>query len=91
MLADTHRSFARQLENYRLTTAEILYGLPDHPKLLQSFIWQELDIAPRFPVLHKFLHFWEAKLEGRLYKVTIAHAALIKPAELTYGQEYVLH
>lgn len=64
--------FKRQLENYRLTTAEILYRIPDHPKLLQSFIWQDLDLLPKFPVLRKFLNFWETSLEGKLYQVRIA-------------------
>ena len=53
------------LSDYRLTTAEILYHLPDHPTLLQSYIWQEYDMAPRFPVLHRFLDFWSSNLEGR--------------------------
>lgn len=75
---------AKQLNHYRLTTAEIIYRLPDHPALLQSYIWQELDLAPRFPVLHRFLHFWEAKLEGKLFMVKIAHEGLIKPGELRY-------
>ena len=48
-------SLALQLKDYRLTTAEILYHLPDHPEILQSYIWQDMDIAPRFPVLQKFL------------------------------------
>ena len=26
------------LKGYRLTTAEILYHMPDHPKLLQTFV-----------------------------------------------------
>ena len=92
MLDKTPSDFARQLQNYRLTTAEIIYGLPDHPKLLQSYIWQELDIAPRFPVLKKFLRFWETKLEGKLYVVKVAHQELIKPGEFTYcGGEFVLH
>jgi hypothetical protein len=30
----------RQMMNYRLTTAEIIYHMPDHPDLLQTFIWQ---------------------------------------------------
>lgn len=64
--------FKRQLENYRLTTAEILYRIPDHPKLLQSYIWQDLDLLPKFPVLRKFLNFWESKLDGKLYQVRIA-------------------
>jgi uncharacterized protein Usg len=73
---------AAQLEGYSLTTAEILYRLPDHPALLQTFIWQEYDISPRFPRLKEFLDFWTAKIEGKLFKVTVAHRNLIRPAEL---------
>ena len=47
-----------------LTTAEILYRLPDHPKLLQSYIWQDYDRAPRFPKLTDFLEFWDEKQTG---------------------------
>lgn len=83
--------FKKQLQDYRLTTAEIIYCLPDHPSLLQSYIWQELDIAPRFPILRKFLRFWEVKLEGKLYHVKIASQALIKPSEFHYaGGEFVM-
>jgi uncharacterized protein Usg len=78
-------SLERQLKGYRLTTAEILYRRPDHPSLLQEYIWQELDIAPRFPVLTRFLCFWERNLEGRLYAVTVASAQLIRPAEFRWA------
>ncbi|HEX2562124.1 usg protein [Phenylobacterium sp.] len=74
--------FRKQLEGYGLTTAEILYHMPDHPALLQSYIWQEYDLFPKFPVLHKFLDFWSHKLDGMLHSVTVAHARLIRPAEL---------
>lgn len=78
-----HRSgagdFALQLRDYRLTTAEILYRMPDHPALLQTFIWQHLDIAPDFPKLQKFLTFWEREIEGKLHSVKIASASLIDP------------
>src|SRR6201987_3773163 len=72
--------FAKQLQDYRLTTAEILYHLPDHPGVLQTFIWQDLDIAPRYPVLRKFLDFWKREIEGPLHSVRVASASLIKPA-----------
>lgn len=72
------------LRDYRLTTAEILYRLPDHPVLLQSYVWQELDVAPKFPALKKFLDFWEAKLDGKLHSVKVASLALIAPAEFRY-------
>ena len=48
-------SFEQILKGYRLTTAEILYRMPDHPQLLQSYVWQDMDISPRFPVLSNFL------------------------------------
>ena len=74
--------FVRQLAGYGLTTATILYRLPDHPKLLQTYIWQQYDLAPRFPVLHDFLEFWQRELEGPLHSVTVAHSRLIRPAEI---------
>jgi uncharacterized protein Usg len=71
-------------KKYRLTTAEILYFLPDQPHLLQTYVWQEYDLAPRFPVLTKFLDFWEKTLDGKLHSVRVAHKALITPAEFRY-------
>lgn len=72
-------------ENYRLTTAEILYHMPDHYSLLQSYIWQEYDVAPTFPVLQKFLAFWERELEGKLHSVKIASCEIIKPHQFCYA------
>lgn len=74
------------LQGYRLTTAEILYHMPDYPALLQSFLWQELDLAPRFPILKKFLDFWEANLDGKLHSVKLAHTGLITADDLRYAQ-----
>ena len=74
------------LKGWRLTTAEILYRLPDHPSLLQSYVWQELDLLPEFPALKRFLDFWEKKLEGKLYAVKICHADVISPADVRFGQ-----
>jgi uncharacterized protein Usg len=76
------RDFERQLRDYRLTTAEIVYHLPDHPGLLQTFLWQHLDIAPRFPELHKFLDFWTRHIDGKLHSVRVAHAELITPGSV---------
>ena len=72
----------RQLCGWRLTTAEILYHMPDHPSLLQTYVWQELDLMPDLPALKRFLAFWERRLEGRLHSVKVCSAELIKPAHL---------
>ena len=83
---------ASQLRNYRLTTAEILYHMPDHPGLLQSFVWQDMDLAPRFPELHRFLDFWAHQLDGKLHSVTVTSAGLITAAEIrVVGTELRLH
>ncbi len=71
---------ALQLKDYRLTTAEILYRLPDHPALLQTYVWQELDLAPRFPMLRRFLDFWARELEGELHSIRVASGGMIRPA-----------
>jgi uncharacterized protein Usg len=78
-------SLELQLRGYRLTTAEILYHLPDHASLLQTYVWQELDLAPRFPILHKFLDFWERSLDGKLHTVRVADVEIVKPGEMTYA------
>jgi uncharacterized protein Usg len=72
---------SRQLEGYGLTTAEIRYRLPDHPALIQIFVWQDYDLFPQFPVLTRFLDFWRRELEGPLHSVTVAHQRLITPSE----------
>jgi uncharacterized protein Usg len=77
-------SLALQLKDYRLTTAEILYHLPDHPRVLQTYVWQELDLAPEYPVLHRFLDFWNRELEGKVHSVRVATAKLVKPASVRY-------
>jgi uncharacterized protein Usg len=82
MVAKVSLDFEKQVAGYGLTTAEILYRRPDHKWLLQSYLWQEYDLFPEFPELKRFLAFWEEKLEGPLFKVTVAHCKLIKPAEL---------
>jgi uncharacterized protein Usg len=80
------------LKGYRLITAEILYHMPDHPRLLQAFVWQELDLAPKFPVLNKFLAFWQNKLDGKLHSVRVAKCGILSPLDIRHvGTEISLH
>jgi uncharacterized protein Usg len=82
----------RQLNGWSLTTAEIMYHMPDHRHLLQSFIWQDYDLAPRFPRLIKFLDFWSHNLDGPLSSVRVATKSLIGAAEMRLvDEEWRLH
>lgn len=83
---------ARHSGAYRLTTAEILYHLPDHPALLQTYIWQNMDMAPRFPELRRFLDFWSREIEGKLHSIRVAQGAEPRPASLRHaGHLLTLH
>lgn len=85
-------TLAKQLQDYRLTTARIMYHMPDHPSLLQEYIWQDLDLAPRYPVLRKFLAFWEQNLDGRLHSVQVASREIIAPGKVRLATaQYTLH
>lgn len=84
--------FRKQVAGFGLTTAHILYRIPDFRSVLQSFVWQKYDLFPEFPELQRFLAFWQEELEGPLHSVRVAHCKLIKPAELkAINGEFRLH
>jgi uncharacterized protein Usg len=82
---------ALQLQGYRLATAEILYRLPDHPGLLQTYVWQDYDIAPRYPMLNRFLDFWTREIEGGLHSVRVAGKEIVSAAEMRVGTLFQVH
>ncbi len=71
-----------QLQGFRLTTAQIYYYFPDYPKLIQEFLWQDYDVAPRFPKLHNFLDFWKKDIDGTLHSVYVANQRLVTVGNL---------
>ncbi|WP_300381499.1 aspartate-semialdehyde dehydrogenase [Henriciella sp.] len=78
----THDDFREQLSGGGLLTAEIIYYRPDFPKLLQSFVWQTVDRAPKFPRLAGFLDHWRREIEAVIHSINIAHADLVQPASV---------
>jgi uncharacterized protein Usg len=81
-----------QLKGFRLTTALITYRLPDHPTLLQEYLWQDLDKVPKFPILNRFLSFWEDNIEGKLVSVEVSSSQLIRPAVISsVDEEFQIH
>lgn len=68
------------LYQYRDCTIELLYRMPDHPGILQTFIWQFYDLAPDWPELHRFLGFWENEIEGKIHSVAVARRPIFEPS-----------
>ncbi|HEX3920349.1 MAG TPA: protein usg [Caulobacteraceae bacterium] len=83
----TESELSGQLRGQRLTTAEVIYYLPDHPALLQRFLWQTLDLPPEFPRVHKFLLFWRREIDAVIHSVTCSAVGLISPAKLEVGRD----
>ena len=79
--------FRRQMHGFGLTTANIFYRLPDHPAVLQSYIWQNHDLHPHFPELRKFLDFWKRELEGALHSVIVSHCGSSSPRSFAPSAE----
>ena len=73
------------VRDYRLTTAEILYHLPDFPAFLQTFVWQNVDAPPKYPRLQQFLDFWDTELEGKLHSVRVASSRLLGAHEVRHA------
>ncbi len=74
-----------QFNDYRLTTAKILYHMPDHQSILQEYIWQDYDLLPRLPVLCKFLDFWKKELDGKLHSVYVGNKKIITPGDYRFA------
>ena len=79
--------FETQLKGGRLTTAEVLYYMPDHPKLLQSFMWQTLDVAPEYPRIHRFLQHWRKEIQAVIHSVRLSTVGLVSPARIGFAEE----
>ena len=79
-----------RLQSWRMTTTEVLYYMPDHPKLLQSFLWQTLDLAPNYPRVRKFLDFWKAEIDAVIHSVRLSSGAELAPARVTAAQSWTL-
>ncbi|TGD45428.1 aspartate-semialdehyde dehydrogenase [Pseudotabrizicola sediminis] len=69
------------LKGYGLTTAEMVYRMPDYRNVLNTFVWQDYDLAPDYPRLFKFIEYWQAQIEGPLHSVRFSHKRLIGPNE----------
>ena len=76
-----HSETELMLKGYGLTTAELFYRMPDYTHVLNSFIWQEYDLAPDYPKLFEFIDFWQSDIEGPLHSVRFSHRKLIAPGE----------
>lgn len=69
------------LRGYGLTTAEFFYRMPDFRNVLNTFVWQDYDLAPDHDRLLQFISYWHDEIEGPLHSVRFVHRKMIAPGE----------
>ena len=69
------------LRGYGLTTAELFYRSPDYKNVLNTFIWQDYDLAPDHSKLLDFVAFWQREIEGPLHSVRFTHRKMLSSGE----------
>ena len=87
----TEDELSLRLRGWRLATAEVLYFMPDHPALIQSFVWQTLDLAPSYPRIHRFLDFWRREIDAVIHSVRLASGETLAPARVSRADAWLHH
>ena len=54
---------------YEPVMLRITYHMPDHPHVLQEFVWQFLDFAPVYPRMNHFVNYWRNNIEGPIHTI----------------------
>lgn len=69
MIADDE--FALRLKGYSVVTVNVLYYMPDHRSLVQEFIWQTMDIQPKYPRVMRFLDHWRREVDAVVKEILL--------------------
>ena len=54
-----------------LVTLNIFYWMPDYENILQQFVWQTIDVKPKYPRIYRFLDYWHNNIDAIMNEVVI--------------------
>jgi len=57
-----------------LITLNVYYWLPDYENILQQFMWQTVDVKPKYPRVNKFLNYWHNNIDAIINEVQISES-----------------
>ena len=57
-----------------LVTLNVYYWMPDYENLIQQFIWQTMDVKPKYPRIHKFLDYWHNNIDAIVSEIQICES-----------------
>jgi uncharacterized protein Usg len=64
--------FSLRMKGYSLVTVNVLYQMPDYRNLVQEFVWQTLDLSPRYPRVERFLDYWRTEIDAIIKEVKLS-------------------
>ena len=54
-----------------LVTLNVFYWMPDYENILQQFIWQTMDVKPKYQRVHRFLDYWHNNIDAVVNEIEI--------------------
>lgn len=54
-----------------LVTLNIFYWMPNYENILQQFIWQTMDVKPKYPRVYRFLDYWHNNIDAVVNEIEI--------------------
>ena len=54
-----------------LVTLNVFYWMPNYENILQQFIWQTMDVKPKYPRVYKFLDYWHNNIDAVVNEIEI--------------------
>ena len=57
-----------------LVTLDVYYWMPDYQNILQRFIWQTVDMKPKYPRVNKFLEHWHNNIDAIVNEIRISES-----------------
>lgn len=80
--------FTLMMRGYSLVTLSVLYYMPDHRSIINEFLWQTMDLRPKYPRIERFLDYWRREIEAPICEVRISDDPLMKPNQYKNGVFY---
>lgn len=67
------------VKGYSVVTVNVVYFLPDHRSLVNEFMWQTLDLKPKYPRVIRFLDFWQREIDAIIREIQLADSSGLQP------------
>jgi uncharacterized protein Usg len=78
---------------YSLVTINVIYYLPDHKSLVNEFMFQTMDLRPKYPRVERFLDYWRREIDAVIKEVQLADSMGLSPRHFRRIEEItgILH